>query len=62
MYCLGALNGYAAIEDKWKENLELADVILEIADDLCHGCQISEYSSYRDAAWKKKYIYAENSD
>ena len=54
---LGALLGYNAIDDQWKEDLELSDVILEIADDLCHGCQISEYSHYRDEDWEKKYIY-----
>ena len=54
---LGALLGYEAIEKKWKTDLELADVILEIADDLCHGCQMSEYSSYRDAEWETKYIH-----
>lgn len=31
---MGALLGYDAIDDKWKKNLELADTILEIADDL----------------------------
>ena len=54
---LGALLGYGAIEDKWKQDLELSDVILEIADDLCHGCQMSEYSHYRDEDWERKYIY-----
>ena len=54
---LGALLGYDAIEDKWKENLELSDVILEIADDLCHDCQMSEYSHYRDPAWEDKYMH-----
>jgi ADP-ribosylglycohydrolase len=54
---LGALIGYRAIEEKWKKDLELSDVILEIADDLCHGCQMSEYSLYRDADWEKKYIH-----
>ena len=53
---LGALLGYSAIEEKWKENLELSDVILELADDLCHGCQMSEYSSYNDPDWVSKYI------
>lgn len=53
---LGALLGYHAIDEKWKTNLELADVILEIADDLCHGCQMSEYSSYKDSNWIRKYI------
>lgn len=56
---LGAMVGYNAIEQKWKDNLELADVILELADDLCHGCQMSEYSSYRDSVWESKYIYAQ---
>lgn len=54
---LGALLGYHAIEEKWKKNLELSDVILEIADDLCHGCQMSEYSHYVDEAWEMKYVH-----
>lgn len=31
---VGALTGYEHIEDKWKKNLELHDVILKMADDL----------------------------
>lgn len=54
---LGAWLGYDAIGAQWKQNLELSDVILEMADDLCHGCMMSEYSSYRDKAWEQKYIY-----
>ena len=54
---LGALLGYDAIEEKWKKDLELSDVILEIADDLCHGCRMSEYGTYRDEAWTEKYIH-----
>ena len=53
---LGALLGYQAIEDKWKKDLELSEVILEIADDLCHGCQMSEFGHYRDEKWVMKYI------
>jgi len=53
---LGALIGYEAIEGKWKKDLECADIILEMADDLCHGCQMSEYSSYHDASWALKYM------
>lgn len=53
---LGALVGYKSIEEKWKQNLECADVILEMADDICHGCQMSEYSSYYDADWARKYM------
>ena len=54
---LGALVGYEAIEDKWKKNLELHDVILEMADDLCHGCLMDEYGHYEDPAWISKYMY-----
>lgn len=54
---VGALVGYDAIESKWKEDLELHDVILEIADDLDQGCLLSEYGSYRDPAWESKYCY-----
>lgn len=54
---LGAKLGMSAIDEKWIKDLELADVILEVADDLCHGCQMSEYSPYRDPAWETKYIY-----
>lgn len=53
---LGALVGYGKIDDKWKYNLECSDVILEIADDICHGCLMSEYSSYYDEAWVLKYM------
>lgn len=56
---LGAMAGYSGIDKKWKDNLELSDVILEIADDLCHGCQMSEYSPYRDLDWERKYIHAQ---
>lgn len=48
---LGAINGYAAIQDCWKKDLELHDIILEMADDLCLG--------YRTTAeWTRKYIDA----
>lgn len=53
---VGAWLGFDVIEDKWKKDLELSDIILEIADDICHGCNMSEYSSYEDEAWKTKYI------
>ncbi len=54
---LGALLGYDAIEEKWKTHLELMDVIIEVADDLCHGCQMSEYGHYEDPIWTRKYIH-----
>lgn len=53
---LGAFLGYKAIEERWKNGLELAEVILELADDLCHGCQMNEYSHYEDSDWIRKYM------
>ena len=53
---LGALLGYDAIDDKWKKDLELIDVILEMSEDLCHGCRMSEHSDYNDPDWVRKYI------
>lgn len=40
---IGAIVGYEAIPTKFKQHLELHDVILAIADDLHQGCIISEY-------------------
>ena len=54
---LGALLGYQAIEDKWKKDLELSDVILEIADDISDGCPMNYYGHYQDEDWTMKYIY-----
>lgn len=48
--------GFDSIEDKWKENLELYDVIAEMAIDICHGCTINEFGHYRDPEWISKYI------
>ena len=59
---LGAFLGYDAIEEKWKTNLELIDVIIEMADDLCHGCQMSEFGHYEDVDWTRKYIYMQWKD
>jgi ADP-ribosylglycohydrolase len=50
---LGALLGYEAIDEKWKTDLELLDVILEMADDICHGCQMQEFGPYYDPAWDR---------
>ena len=54
---LGAYLGFAAIEEKWKKNLELYDLIDEMALDICHGCLMSEGGSYKDDIWSTKYIY-----
>jgi len=53
---LGAYLGMAAIPQKYIDNLELKDVIIEIADDLYNDCKMSEYGKYRDEIWIQKYM------
>ena len=54
---LGASLGLKGIPEKYTKDLELKDVILEIADDLCQDCQMSEYDyEHRDPVWIQKYI------
>lgn len=53
---LGAHLGVEVIPQKYLDNLELKDVITEIADDLFNDCKMSEYSPYEDKVWEKKYI------
>lgn len=40
---LGTALGFDSIPRRFLEKLELKDVILEVAEDLCHDCQMSEY-------------------
>lgn len=55
---IGAIVGYNAIPDKFKEHLELHDVILAIADDLHQGCIISqddEMDTPKKRQWNERY-------
>jgi len=57
---LGAYLGLSGIPEKYTKNLELLDVITELADDLYYGCNINEYTQStdpRDLAWERKYVY-----
>lgn len=54
---VGAYLGLSGIPEKWVRNLELKDIIMEIADDLFHDCQISEYGKEKDPEWKEKYLH-----
>ena len=54
---VGAICGYNGIEEKWKTDLELKDIILEIADDLVSGCEADGYETDVDPKWKAKYIH-----
>ena len=54
---LGVSLGLKGIPEKYTKNLELRDVILDVADDLWHDCQMSEYDyEHRDQVWIQKYI------
>lgn len=53
---LGAYLGLSAIPQEYLGNLELSDVILELADDLYNDCRIDEYNMYDDEIWVEKYV------
>lgn len=54
---MGASLGISGIPNKFIENLELKDVIQEVADDLYNDCQMTEFGDYEDEVWTNKYIY-----
>lgn len=53
---LGAYLGLSKIPSKFIDNLELKEIILDMADDLYNDCQMTEYGSYFDPIWEHKYI------
>ena len=53
---LGSWLGYEAIEEKWKINLEMKGVLLEMAGDLCRGYPTyGEDHDDLDKEWLRKY-------
>lgn len=62
---MGVIVGYNGIPEKYKTNIELKNVMLAIADDMVHGCNISEYhpaETMDDKQWALRYIYVGNMD
>ena len=55
---LGAWNGISKFDDYWISNLEIKDVIIEIADDLNYAVENGEDSDMCDGDWERKYCYA----
>ena len=53
---LGARLGMNAIPEKYLKNLELKDILLEIADDLFRDCPNAEDEPERYESWVQKYI------
>ena len=54
---IGAFLGEKSIPDYYLNNLELKDIIAEIADDLATPIQVSQYSNNNDKYWVSKYVY-----
>lgn len=52
---IGAIIGYDSIDDKWKQGLELKDIILDVADDLYLGGTDLDNAVHMDV-WMKKYV------
>ena len=52
---MGAMLGIEGIDPKWADGLEMADLVLEVAKDLCDDCQMEEYGRYVDEVWMAKY-------
>lgn len=55
---LGAWLGIEKVPEKYLKNLELRDIIEDIAIDLYEDCKMSEYGEYRDVKWLSKYVEA----
>ena len=53
---LGALLGYDAIDKAWTRDLELRDVILELADDLARCPECLQDRRGVDRGWAQKYV------
>lgn len=53
---LGALHGYDAIDKAWTRDLELRDVILELADDLDRRPECLQDCRNIDRNWAQKYV------
>ncbi|MBQ9506512.1 MAG: ADP-ribosylglycohydrolase family protein [Clostridia bacterium] len=51
---LGAWLGLEAIDPVWKQDLELYDELIELADDLASGCRLNE-NGMPDPEWQRKY-------
>ena len=54
---IGASLGYNKIPDYYKDNIELKNIIIELADDLSVDVPVSEYSTNNDKNWLDKYLY-----
>ena len=54
---IGAKLGYEKIPDYYKNDIELKDVILELADDLAKGPDTDAKTGEMTEKWLEKYLY-----
>lgn len=54
---LGAALGLHAIPEKYLNDLERKDIVLELADDLYNDCPEFKDGQFRDERWQCKYIH-----
>ncbi len=55
---LGARLGESAMPEFYLESLEVTETVLELADDLVHGCPMTAGSNLFDDDWDRKYLHA----
>lgn len=58
---IGAYLGEDGIPEYYLENLELKDIITELADDLSIPVPVSEFPDSNDEKWLNKYLYCHKS-
>jgi ADP-ribosylglycohydrolase len=56
---LGARCGEEALPDFYMEGLEVATVLMELADDLIQGCPMVRGNKLFDGDWDRKYLHGE---
>lgn len=54
---IGAYLGEESIPSYYLDNLELKDIIIEIANDLASEIPVDEFSENNDRYWLSKYVY-----
>ena len=62
---VGARVGYKNIQDYYKDNIELKDVILELADDMAKNMPLKKIDDKHlepTDEWLNKYLYLEKKD
>ncbi|MBR3264044.1 ADP-ribosylglycohydrolase family protein [Candidatus Saccharibacteria bacterium] len=53
---IGGKLGLNNIPDYYKNQIELKDIIMELADDIYHGVPTNVYGDVTDKTWLKKYV------